>query len=97
MRTIWKFPLVTKDGLKAEVEMPAFSQILDVRSQAGILCLWARVDTDQPTPNEVRTFRVYGTGHEIDRNIPQEYVGSDHGYSIPGVPLVLHIFEELKR
>jgi hypothetical protein len=66
MRTIhkWQLPLERTAGApRCVLEMPRGAMHRAFAEQHGVLCLWAEVDTEQPT--EKRVFEIYGTGHEI--------------------------------
>lgn len=89
MQTVWKFVLTLVD--RPVVEMPAGAQVLSVAVQGDQVCLWARVDPDEP--KELRHFRCLGTGHafsEADQDTLGRFVGTvllmDGG-------LVFHLFE----
>ena len=79
---IWKYSLVFPTG---NVAIPAGGKILDLQQQRGVPCLWVLVNPE--AEKELRTFTVYGTGHEIpDEGF--EYVGTYQ----EGM-LVWHLFE----
>lgn len=82
MRTVYKYNLEVKDGPQT-ITMPDFI-ICHLAMQGNRLCLWADVDTESST--RVRTFQVYGTGHEI--NGYRKYIGTVHAG-----PFVWHVFE----
>lgn len=55
--------------------MPKGAHILTVQVQRDTPCIWAIVDPAQPI--EPRTFRILGTGHEMDMDIPHShYIGT---------------------
>jgi hypothetical protein len=62
MITIHKYPFLIADQVK--IEMPIESQILSVQVQNGMPTIWAKVNTE--SNKEIRTFWVFGTGHEIN-------------------------------
>lgn len=67
--------------------MPAGAEVLMVKEQHGVICIWALVDPDKP--DEVYRYRIIGTGHELKEEPGQKYVGSffmNKGY------LVFHVF-----
>jgi len=87
METIWKFPLKITDGAQL-VPMPKDAEVLCVDVQRGVICIWTLVESEAPT--EIRKFRIYGTGHEMDINEDVVYIGS---VQMLGGALVWHVFE----
>lgn len=87
-KTIWKFELETTDDIK--LSMPKAAQILSLQTQNGVPCIWAMVNP--ANEKEERTFRIYGTGHPIDAEKEQRFVGT---YQLLGGQLVFHVFETL--
>jgi hypothetical protein len=85
MRTVFKYPLAS---IEQTVALPSGARILCVQAQSGALCLWALVDTDNPTVD--RTFRVYGTGHALPSDFGSRYIGTVQ--QMNGA-LVWHVFE----
>lgn len=85
-RTIWKFKI--PHGIDCfAMNMPKNAKILSLQMQDGQPCFWALIP-DTSVMDEVRTFRVYGTGEIIHQgNI--RYVGT---FQFP--PYVWHLFEE---
>lgn len=61
MKTIHKWQLEITD--RQVLKMPCRPMILTVQIQSGILCLWAKVDTDEPTKEY--TVLIFGTGNEL--------------------------------
>jgi hypothetical protein len=86
MKTIWKWTL--KPETTIVKDMPHGAQLLAVQEQHGEPQLWALVDTDETTTYP-RTFRVYGTGHNMPDQ-PGKYVGT---FQVQGGDLVFHVFE----
>lgn len=84
MKTIWKFNLQLKD--EQTVKMPKDSYVVHLGEQSGRLCLWAFCDTEAPL--EDRTFRIYGTGHEI-----KDGEGFLHCGTVIAGSFVWHIYE----
>lgn len=86
--TIWKFPLLINDLV--ELQMPKGAVVLHVALQGKQPCLWALVNSTEPT--EIRKFRIVGTGHLISLNeVPLlTYIGS---FLMHGGALVFHVFE----
>jgi hypothetical protein len=86
--TIWKYPLTVRSG-KQDLMVPAGATLLHVEVQQGSPTLWFLINTTNGIL--IRTFRVYGTGHEIDRN---ELEAMSHiGTSTDLGSLVWHVFE----
>ena len=87
-KTIWKFmPQLDEDNAAiATVEMPIGARVLTAREQGNELCLWAEVDPSAAT--EMRSFQVFGTGHEMP-DVIGAYVGTAMLYS---GKLVLHVY-----
>lgn len=87
MHTIYKYEL-WPDALK--IEMPKGAKILTAREQHDKICLWAEVNTDNAT--EVRTFEIFGTGHQIpyDMGVSRDYIGTA---MLEGGSLVMHVYE----
>ena len=72
-----------------DIPMHKGAHVLTVQVQNGIPCLWAIVDPEQPIEN--RTFRIFGTGHEMDIDIPHShYIGS---FQLAGGDFIGHLFE----
>lgn len=91
MKTIWKWPLGTPAYPVQDrfcLVMPRNAMILCIQMQGELPCLWAIVDDEQP--KEERTFRTYGTGHNITKS-GLKYLGT---YQIMEGSLVFHLFEE---
>ena len=84
MITIYKYP-ITLDG--GQVEIPLNSKILCFQMQRDVPTLWAMVDTEMPTG--LRTFRIFGTGSNINENSRVDYIGTVQ----VGI-FVWHCFEE---
>lgn len=85
MKTIWKYELKHTDG--QSVEMPEKAEILTVQMQMGILCLWAKVESDNA--REKRNILIRGTGNHIGD--VGDYIGT---YQLQGGELVFHVFEQ---
>ena len=67
-----------------EFDMPAGAEISHIDNQNGRICLWAQVDTNQPT--HLRSFFMAGTGQDIPQDA--KYIGTAQ---LP--PRVWHVFE----
>lgn len=84
MNTIWKYEL--SDITPIKIEMPSGAQIMTVAMNNGRPAVWALVDPAKPL--ETRTFKIIGTGWEMDGRLT--YVGT---WQAP--PFVWHLFEQL--
>lgn len=83
MKTIYKYPLEVTD--ENQIEMPVGAEILCVQVQHGIPCIWAKVETDNPST--YTTILTYGTGHPVNPNAA--YIGT---YQMVNGDLVFHVF-----
>lgn len=89
MRTIYKYPVEINDTF--EIALPRDAKVLTVQTQGARPCMWAIVDTNQPS--ETRQFRLVGTGHPLDDGddgAAFNYIGS---FQMKGGLLVFHLFE----
>jgi len=68
MITVHKYKL---DPYNAQVNLPVGAEVLSAGYQLGEICIWAKVDTEQPM--EERYFKVFGTGHKIHINMGIDY------------------------
>jgi hypothetical protein len=85
MKTIYKYPLTTGDSVT--IYLPKGAEVLTVQTQAGLPCVWAKVDT--ASMSEFHRFYVRGTGHELTGN-EGAYVGT---FQVYDGELVFHLFE----
>lgn len=83
MITVHKFPLLI-DG-ENRIEVDGSSAVLHVGMQS-MVTIWLCVDTEGQ--KRTRTFRIFGTGHEI----PEGYLPC--GSCFDG-PFVWHVFERI--
>lgn len=87
MKAVWKFHLPTEDRVVAR--MPEGAQILSAQIQHGELYVWAVCDSDAPRLQ--RSFRIIGTGHEIDFDLDRaRYINT---FQLHDGALVFHIYE----
>lgn len=84
MITIYKYQIQSDEQ---KITMPAGASILCFQLQNTVPTIWAMVDIEQPV--EVRSFRIYGTGWEMDELMNLRYIGT-----IQSESLVWHLFEE---
>jgi len=87
-KQIWKFPIPIT-GEKLELTMPVGSEILHIAAQYDVGALWALVDSDPEKIDVVRTFHIFGTGHDVPSELA--YVGT---WLVAGGTFVWHLFEE---
>jgi len=85
MKRVFKYEL--SQSTKT-LEIPGGARIVNVNGQNGVVCLWAIVDSENSL--EKRTFQIYGTGHPIEDDRAEAYVGTAHV-----APFVWHVFELL--
>lgn len=71
MKTIHKYPLELTE--MQFIEMPKDAKVLTAQSQDSKICLWAEVESHQPT--ELRRFIIYGTGFEMS-DTEEIYIGT---------------------
>lgn len=89
MKVVWKFPLAVEDI--QQVEIPQEAKVLTVQVQNGIPCIWALVESENGL--EKRTFRLAGTGHDLEPASPNEileYVGT---FQLLEGKFIGHLFE----
>ena len=89
MKRVYKYPLDIQD--EVIVMMPKGARVLSVQVQNGRPCLWAAVDPNEMTLEE-RRFRIAGTGHPIQDDVVDGFIGTIQMYD---GRLVFHLFEEL--
>jgi hypothetical protein len=89
IKKVFKYELAVNDAFP--ISMPKGAEILTVQVQKGVPCLWALVDPE--TPEEVRHFRMAGTGHCIscnDERFNYKYISS---FQLGEGSLIFHVFE----
>ncbi len=86
VRSVWKYVVPVQDTFSITTRQGA--KILSVDVQGGAPCLWAEVDPG--APEEVRHFRLCGTGHVIPAGETRRFVGT---LLLHGDSLVFHLFE----
>ena len=87
MKAIWKYTLQPDN---TTMEMPKGAKVLHVDEQHGSICIWAEVDSEQPT--EERKFEIFGTGHEMPsiKGLFRKYVGTA---KMQGGTFIFHVYE----
>lgn len=83
MRTIWKYEIPVADDFS--LLMPAGAEVLTVQVQNDKPMLWCIVDPD--LPQDLRWFKMHGTGHPIEE--VRDYIAT---FQMHGGALVLHVF-----
>lgn len=87
MMRMFKYTVFVGDG-DINVEMPKDAVIRHIGHQNQLeICIWAEVVNTQAT--SLRTFRVYGTGHEVAH-------GGDYLGTVIDGQFVWHLYEQLK-
>lgn len=89
MKTIFKYTISTLED-HVVIPMPKGAEILYLGTDQGVLCIWARVDTEEQ--REDRHFRIAGTGHSLEPNVGK-YLGT---FFLAGAAFVFHVFEIVK-
>ena len=88
MKRIWKYTFDSHD-VQSSWYIPKDAMVLHIREQHGHLCIWMLVETEND--NELRTFKMTGTGTHIDFDTNKAvYLGT--GFMDNG-NFVFHIFE----
>lgn len=92
MNVIWKYVIPSEP--ECIILMPKDAEILTVQPQGHEICMWVLVDPSNEKTS--RHFAIYGTGHEVDRQVNM-YKEHDLRYiatfQVP--PYVFHIFERM--
>jgi hypothetical protein len=83
MKTVYKYQLHQSTQF---VLMPRHAKILSFHSQHGEPCVWALVDTDEPTVDATE-IRIHGTGHDVGNLKGFRFIGTCLGFADT---LVLH-------
>lgn len=87
-KVIWKQQL--KEETEQTIPIPKFAQILSVKEQLGVLCIWYLRDIDDE-PGK-RTIYIFTTGQTLPEYINElSFIGT----SISEDNIVLHIFQRL--
>lgn len=87
MKKIWKYPLEVTD--KQSINVPEDAEFMCIQIQHGEPCLWVKCDPDA-TKNYI-VLNTYGTGHTIENDERDFYIGT---YQLSGGNLVFHVFGE---
>lgn len=92
-RTVYKYAEILADTVT--LDLPVGARILHVAPSPAIaygeqdaLVFWVQIERDVPT--ERRTFRVFGTGHDMPDDVALEHVAT-----VMDGRFVWHVFEEI--
>jgi hypothetical protein len=88
MQAIYKYEI--NIGADTTIEMPIGAVVLSAHEQNDRVFVWAIVDTTTNAKTK-RHFKVFGTGHPIERWNRMRYIGTAF---CAGGALVWHVFEE---
>ena len=90
-RTIWKYELHHLH--EQEIKLKKGAEVLCVQVQFEKACIWVLVDPAE-TVEEVRTFVLYGTGHDIKTAIGTsvKYIGT---FQLGLGTFIGHLFEKI--
>lgn len=89
MKMVYKYPLYIQ--YEVVVMMPKGARVLSVQVQDGRPCIWAAVAPCE-TSQEKRWFRIAGTGHPIEDDVVEGFIGTIQMYD---GRLVFHVFERI--
>lgn len=84
MKTIYKYAI----GVNGRVVAPRGAKFLTVHEQNGEICVWAEVDTDEPSVEH--NFFYVGTGFPVD-DTPNKYLGTAF---FGNASVVIHVFHK---
>ncbi len=84
--TVYKYLVPLED--EPVLELPKGAQVLSFQVQHERMVLYALVNPD--ARHEKRRFRLAGTGHPIDAELPLRFIGT---VQLHGGALVFHLFE----
>jgi len=89
-KNIYKYTLEVTD--KQRIELYRQSEILSIQEQNGVLCMWVLCDVE--FVKDVRTFEIFGTGHNIDYDmgVDRKFIST---FQMQGGAFVGHVFERL--
>lgn len=85
MKQVFKYPL-EHINQKYKFLMPEGAEILTLQLQRGQPCMWALVETDNPS--EARVFELVGTGDTLKHD--GRYIGT---FQLDNGEFVGHLFE----
>lgn len=85
-KVIWKYNVDLTN--EVTIKMPIGAEILAVQNQHDIPRIWVLVDPD--AEQEVRTFYIHGTDHEVTDVENKKFIGT---FQYHGGDLAFHLFE----
>lgn len=88
MKKIYKYKIEILD--EQEIFIPCYHTILCIKLQSGTPYIWVEVEDDAPL-QKVK-FKLYGTGHEMSKERPEQYVGT---ILLNDDKLVYHLYRQL--
>jgi hypothetical protein len=93
MHTIFKYPIPAVG--KFSIDLPHDAKVLSVQAQHNEPFLWALVSADKLVFKTSKTFRSFGTGHQINEN-PEtlHYIGT---FQLDEGNFVGHLFEIVQQ
>src|SRR4051812_10783006 len=94
MLTVHKFALPFPVTDRFELRLPRGARLLSLQCQQDEPKIWALVESD--APNEVRTFRLVGTGHPIPGILIAEQLRFVGTFQMMDGSLVFHVFEQIE-
>lgn len=87
LRKVFKW-IVSSPADEVQLYMHHGAEVIHVGEQHGQLCIWALID--ESAPRQHRSFRIAGTGHDVDCTTWNKYLGTVH---LAGGALIFHVFE----
>jgi hypothetical protein len=84
VKTIWKYRI--EHGSEFQARSSERTRIVHFAMQDGLPTMWAEMVANDCTPTAIRTFEIFGTGHEIPDHAV--YIGTTFDCS-----LVWHLYE----
>ena len=97
MITIYKYQVESADNFGGlfccsfPIEMPEGAEVLSAKIQHGVLCVWAKVNTENKQMTTRKIF-VIGTGYDIESVIDKDDVKFIDTIFLSDGFLVYHIF-----
>lgn len=85
-KIVYKYPLQIVD--EQAVQLPSGAQVLTAQVQHGVLQLWALIDPNHLSIEQVKV-RIVGTGHDFPDADQWRYLST---VQVDGGALVFHVF-----
>ncbi len=76
------------------LEIPESGEILTIQVQYGKPCIWVLVDPSKPVVT--RTFKTYGTGHEVSSEPFDKTLNYLCTYQLQDGKFIGHVFEVIE-